>query len=45
MVESRWNSQTQHYEASVVREVFSNALRSSPLYESDVTALRKAQQI
>ena len=45
MVESRWNSQTQHYEARVVREVFSNALGKSPLYESDVAAFQKAQRI
>jgi len=45
MVDSRWNGQTQHYEAKVVREAFSNALRSSPLYESDPAAFQKAQLI
>lgn len=28
MVESRWNSQTRHYEAKVVREMFGSALRN-----------------
>ena len=28
MVESSWNDQTQHHEAKVVREVFSDALRN-----------------
>src|SRR5689334_780969 len=45
MVDSRWNNQTRRYEARVVREVFSNALRNSPLYESDATAFRKAQGV
>lgn len=45
MVESRWNSHTRHYEARVVREVFSNALRSSPLYETGPVAFQKAQRI
>ena len=38
MVESRWNGRTQHYEAKVVRDAFSNALRNSPLYEKDPEA-------
>ena len=45
MVASRWNVLTQHYEASVIREVFSNALRASPLYEQDTAAFRVAQRI
>jgi hypothetical protein len=45
MVESRWNNQTQHYEARVVRNTFSNALRTSPLYENNVAALQKARRI
>lgn len=45
MVQSRWDSQTRHYEARVVRDAFSNALRKSPLYESDVAAFQKARQI
>lgn len=45
MVGSRWNSQTQHYEARVMRDVFSNALRNSPLYVNDAEAFQKAQGI
>ena len=45
MVESRWNDQTQHYEAKVMRDVFSNALRNSPLYERDPAAFQSARQI
>ena len=45
MVESRWNGRTQHYEAKVVREIFSNALRNSPLYEKDPAAFQSARQI
>jgi hypothetical protein len=45
MVESRWNSQTQHYEARVARDVFSNALEKSPLYEKDLVAFQTAKQI
>ena len=45
MVNSRWNEWTQRYEAKIVRDVFSNALRSSPLYEKDAAAFRKAQGI
>ena len=45
MVEFRWNSQTQHYEARVARDVFSNALEKSPLYEKDLVAFRTAKQI
>lgn len=45
MVDSRWNSGTQHYEARVVRDVFSNALRSSPLYQRDPVAFQNAQRI
>jgi hypothetical protein len=36
MVESRWNGQTRHHEAKVVREVFTNALRKSPLLSTDL---------
>jgi hypothetical protein len=45
MVDARWNDRTQHYEARVIRHVFSNALRNSPLYENDAAAFQKAQQI
>jgi hypothetical protein len=45
MVEARWNERTQHYEARVVREVFSAALRNSSLYQSDLAALEAAQRI
>ena len=45
MVNSRWNDQTQHHEAKVIREVFSDALRSSPLYENDATAYQVAKRI
>jgi hypothetical protein len=45
MVESRWNDETQHYEARVVRDVFSNALRSSVLYEADLAGYEKARRI
>jgi len=45
MVESRWNSLTRHYEAKVIREVFSNALRNSPLYEKDAAAFQTAQRV
>jgi hypothetical protein len=45
MVESRWNSQTRHYEARVVREVFSNALRTSSVYENDAAAFQNARRI
>ena len=45
MVESRWNDQTQHYEAKVVREAFSNALLNSPLYQSDLAAFHAAKLI
>ena len=45
MVESRWNSQTQHFEARVARDVFSNALEKSPLCEKDLVAFRTAKQI
>jgi hypothetical protein len=45
MVEARWNDQTRHYEARVVRDTFSNALRSSPLYLNDAEAFQKAQRI
>jgi len=38
MVEARWNGRTQHYEARVVRDVFSNALRD----ENDVAAYSDA---
>jgi hypothetical protein len=45
MVEAIWNSQTQHYEAKVVRDVFSNALQNSPLYEKDLAAFQVAKRI
>jgi hypothetical protein len=45
MVDSRWNSRTQHYEARVVRDVFSNALRNSSLYQDDETAFQNARRI
>jgi len=45
MVNSRWNDWTRRYEARVVRHVFSNALRSSALYEKDMAAFQKAQGI
>jgi hypothetical protein len=44
MVEARWNSQTQRYEARVIREVFSNALAKWRTYmrneASDLAATR-----
>jgi hypothetical protein len=45
MVESRWNDQTQHHEAKVIRDVFSNALRNSPLYEKNAAAYQEAKRI
>jgi hypothetical protein len=45
MVDSRWNVQTQHYEARVVRDVFSNALRNSVLYENDAAAYQQAERV
>lgn len=45
MVESRWNGWTQHYEAKVIREIFSNALQNSPLYVKDMAAYQTAKQI
>ena len=45
MVDSRWNSQTLHYEAKVIRDVFSNALRNSLLYQDDMAAFRAAQRL
>jgi hypothetical protein len=45
MLESRWNGRSQHYEARVVRELFSNALKKSPLYENDLPAFRTARQV
>src|SRR5579872_1246823 len=41
VVESRWNDRMQQYEAKVVRDMFSNALRNSPLYINDPEAFRK----
>jgi hypothetical protein len=35
----------QHYEAKVVRDVFSNALQNSPLYEKDLAAFQVAKRI
>jgi hypothetical protein len=44
MVDARWNSQTQHYEARVIREVFSNGLGKWRTYMrnevSDLAATR-----
>jgi hypothetical protein len=45
MVDSRWNDQTQRYEARVVREVFSNALRNSVLYQANFADYEKARNI
>ena len=45
MVDSRWNGATQHYEARVVRDVFSNALRNSILYENDTEAFSGALRV
>ncbi|HEY7578144.1 MAG TPA: hypothetical protein VH855_11165 [Acetobacteraceae bacterium] len=45
MVEARWNQQTQHYEAKVLREAFSNALQHSPLYQGDNEAFQAAREI
>jgi hypothetical protein len=45
MVEARWNGQTQQYEARVIREVFSDALRHSPLYQNDDEAYQAAKKI
>jgi hypothetical protein len=44
MVESRWNSKAQHYEAEIRRDVFSNALQNSPLYEGDTVAFQAAKR-
>jgi hypothetical protein len=44
-VASRWNDQSRHYEAKVIRELFSGALRNSPLYEKDPVAFQAARQI
>jgi hypothetical protein len=35
MVASRWNAQTRHHEAEVVREVFADALQYSAHYHND----------
>ena len=45
MVKSRWNDQTLHYEAKVIREMFSNALQSSLLYRHDQAAFQAAKRI
>jgi hypothetical protein len=45
LVEDRWNDQTRHYEAKVMRDVFSNALQGSSLYENDRTAFQAAKRI
>ncbi len=42
MVQARWNAGTRHYEAKVIRDVFSSALRSSPLYEKDAATFQTA---
>ena len=44
-VDARWNEQTQHYEARVVRELFSNALRNSPLYRDDDAAFEATRSV
>jgi hypothetical protein len=45
MVDSRWNGDTQHYEAKVVRDVFSNALRNNIFYENDTEAFNAALRV
>jgi hypothetical protein len=45
MVDSRWNSETQHHEARVIREVFSDALKSSVLYVNNHHAFEVARRI
>ena len=45
MVDSRCNDRTQHFEARVIREVFSNALQNSLLYEKDLPTFQIARQI
>jgi hypothetical protein len=45
MVESRWNDEAQHYEAKVIRDVFSNALRSSVLYKGNFASYEKAKYV
>jgi len=45
MVEARWDAKTQHYEARVIRDVFSAALRHSPLYQNDDEAYQAARKI
>jgi hypothetical protein len=44
-VDSRWNAETQRYEALVIREVFSNALKSSVLYADDNEAFAVAKRV
>jgi hypothetical protein len=45
MVDSRWNGRTQRYEAEVVRDTFSNALRNSALHENDTEAFSAALRV
>src|SRR5215472_2834626 len=45
MVDSRWNTETQRYEARVIREVFSNALKYSVLYVDNPEGLEAAKRI
>jgi hypothetical protein len=45
MVDSRWNAKTQRHEARVMREVFSDALKSSVLYGNDQEAFEVAKRI
>ena len=45
MVDSRWSDESRHFQARAIREDFSNALRSSPLYQNDVDAFQKARAI
>jgi hypothetical protein len=45
MVESRWNDQTHHFEARVIRDVFGNAFRNSESSEGDSAAYEKARYV
>jgi hypothetical protein len=45
MVASRRNDRTQHYEVGVQRNIFSNALRSSVLYQQDLASYEKARSV
>ena len=41
LVDARWNDRTQHFEAKVMREEFSNALQYSPLVSRNPDRLEK----